>query len=392
MKERVLIVHNYYRQSGGEDSVVEREARLLRQHGHSVHVYTRSNREIDRIRAARVALHTVWSQQTVHELNALVDDLRPDIVHVHNTVPLISPSVYWVFRKANVPVVQTLHNFRLMCPQAMLLRAGQICEDCVGRVPWRSIVHRCYRGSALQSALLTAMLTIHRAINTYRDCVARYIALNEFCRGKFIQAGLPADRIVVKPHFVDIPAPPQHSDRRGGLFVGRLSAEKGVRLLLEIARSGVAQPIKVIGTGSRIGQLAGAPGIELLGWKSHEDVYAAMRAASYVIAPSISYETFGLVIVEAFANGTPVIASRLGSMAEAISDGHTGLLFEPRDAGDLAAKVAWAEAHPDAMRRMGQAARREYERKYAPNANYAQLKAIYEDAQHAPGYAQYQCS
>lgn len=379
---RVLMVHNRYRQAGGEDAVVRDEAQLLTANGVAVEHYERHNDEIaDGGGRLRLAADTLWSRRTEADIAALVAGFRPDVIHAHNTFPLISPSLYYAAARHGVPVVQTLHNFRLFCPQAMFMRNGRVCEDCLGRLPWRGVLRRCYRDSAAQSAVLVGMLGVHRALGTWRHGVARYIALNDFCRDKFIAAGLPAERIAVKPNFVDLSPPPAGAPRHGGLFVGRLSAEKGVATLAAAAAAlpgGAA--IAVVGTGPEQALLEGAPGIRLLGWQAPEFVYARMRRSAWLVMPSVWYENFPRTLVEAFACGLPVIASRLGAMADLVREGDTGLLFRAGDAADLARALAWAGEHPAEMRRMGEAARREYEAKYTPAKNFARLMSIYASA------------
>ena len=199
----VLVVHNAYQQRGGEDAVVEAEIDLLRQNGHPVQVYRRSNDEISQMPAASAAIQTLWSRRTTHDIRNLIHQHRSAVVHVHNSFPLVSPSVYWAAAALNVPVVQTLHNYRLVCPQALLLRDGKPCEDCVGKVPWRAVQHACYRGSQAQSAVVAAMLQTHRWLGTWQHKITRYIALNEFCRDQFIAGGLPRERIRIKPNLAD---------------------------------------------------------------------------------------------------------------------------------------------------------------------------------------------
>jgi glycosyltransferase involved in cell wall biosynthesis len=376
---RVLVVHNAYQHRGGEDSVVDDEIALLQAHGHEVERCLRSNDEIGGMARLSLAGTTLWSSQTTKSVAEVVSRFRPDVIHVHNTFPLISPSLYWAAGRAGVPVVQTLHNFRLLCPQAMLLRAGRVCEDCVGKIPWRGVTRACYRGSRAQSGVLAGMLVLHRALGTWQDRVTRYVALNNFCRAKFIQGGLPADRIVVKPNFVDLPAPPA-LPRQGALFVGRLSPEKGISVLAEAARRVPDCAITVVGTGPGEPVLAGLRNMHLRGFCDAGGVHSAMHSASWLVLPSIWYENFPRTLVEAFACGLPVLASRLGALADLVREGETGLLFEPGNAGDLAQKMAWAQAHPEAMARMGQNARAEYEANYTAAINYRQLTAIYDEA------------
>jgi glycosyltransferase involved in cell wall biosynthesis len=376
---RVLVVHNRYRWRGGEDVVADAEVSLLREHGHEVETYCRDNDAIDHMPRVAVAHDTLWSSRTVDDLADRILSFRPDIVHVHNTFPLVSPSLFWVTARKSLPVVQTLHNFRLLCPQAMFLRDNHICEDCLGTTPWRGVVRRCYHESTAQSAVLAGMLVLHRAIGTYRRKVTRYIALNRFCHDKFVAGGLPAERISIKPNFVNIP-PPAETTRNGGLFVGRLSPEKGIDLMLAALDRLPDTVIDVIGDGPETAHVQQHPRVRNAGARTHDDVLTRMRSAAYLVMPSIWYETFALVVVEAFACGLPVIASRHGAMQELIEEGRTGLLFTPGSADDLANKIAWAERNPAAMRRMGDNARDEYAAKYTPDNNYTQLMAIYRRA------------
>lgn len=373
------MVHNAYQYPGGEDTVVESEIDMLRSNGHVVETYARSNDDVAGMSPLFLAWDTLWSHRTVRELQDRIATSRPDVIHVHNTFPLISPSLYWAAARAGVPVVQTLHNFRLMCLNALFLRDGKVCEDCMGRLPWRGVVRACYRGSRAASVALIAMLALHRALGTYRTKVPRYIALNEFCRGKFVAAGLPAERIAVKPNFVDFPAPAS-AERASLLFVGRLSVEKGIATLADALRLSPAVTLRVAGVGPEAGLLDGIDGVSRLGSVSRDTVRMEMSRAIALVVPSIWYENFPRTIVEALASGLPVIASRIGALAEIVRDGETGLLFEPGNPRDLADKMAWTLAHPDEMRRMGEAARQDYELHYTPERNYRMLLDIYNDA------------
>lgn len=379
--QRVLVVHNAYQQRGGEDSVVDSEVALLRAKGHDVEVYIRHNDEVQHASRVNLAWQTVWSPRTGQDLDALVARFRPDVIHVHNTLPLISPSVYWAAERLKVPVVQTLHNFRLMCPQAMFLREGRVCEDCLGHVPWRGVMRGCYRHSRAQTAVLAASVTVHKALGTYWNKVARYIALNEFCRQKFIEGGLPAERVVIKPNFVEDPGRPAAAEqsRQGGLFVGRLSQDKGVTVLLQ-AQQLCGASVDVVGAGELLGAVQAQLGPRALGFMPVSEIMARMRRAAYLVVPSLWYENFPRTLVEAFSCGLPVIASRLGALAELVREGENGLLFEPGNAQDLASKLAWAESHPMEMQAMGERARAMYERAYSPAINYRELVAIYEQA------------
>lgn len=376
MKPRILIAHNQYQQRGGEDQVVDSESALLQKYGHEVILFKEDNASISTIPNYRLAIETIWSNKAMRKISNAIERSRPDIIHVHNTLPLLSPSIYWAAANYGIPVVQTLHNFRLLCPQAMLLRDGKICEDCIGHLPWRSIIHRCYRESALQTAVITGMLSLHRVLKTYREKVSAYIALTEFSKNIFISGGLPAQRIHVKPNFVDLPYN-KPSARTNGLFVGRLSQEKGISCLASAIKVIPNVMIDVFGSGSMAYVMQPISQFRLHGWKSNSEIHEAMRKAAYLVVPSIWHETFGLIVIEAFANGLPVIASRIGALSEIIDDRKTGLLFEPGSHKSLAESIMWAEQHPDEMSDMGKNARHVYETKYSPETNYRQLLGIY---------------
>jgi glycosyltransferase involved in cell wall biosynthesis len=373
---RVLVVHNRYRHRGGEDSVAESEIALLRAHGHEVELYTRDSRELEALGPLDASAQALWSRRTAAEIGALCAAFRADLVHAHNTFPLISPSLYWSAFRAGVPVVQTLHNYRLLCVQGMFRLHDRICEDCLGRVPWRGVARGCYHDSVAQSAALATVVTLHRALGTFRDRVTRYIALTEFSRRKYVQGGLPAARIVVKPNFVDAPPPPD-LPRGGALFVGRLSAEKGVGTLREALALAPRVEVDVIGSGPEEAALAGQPGVRLHGWRESADVLERMRNAGCLVMPSLWFECFPRVLAEAFACGLPVVASRVGALEELVEHGRTGLLVEPGSARALAAALEWARLHPGAMREMGLNARAQYEERYSPQRNYQQLMDVY---------------
>lgn len=379
MSLRVLVVHNTYKQRGGEDSVVDSEIALLREHGNTVETWFCSNDELDGMSALGLAARTLWSTKTQHTLAERMSNFRPDLIHAHNTFPLISPSLYWAAARAKVPVIQTLHNFRLMCLNALFLRNGAVCEDCMGRLPWRGVIRSCYRGSHAASTVLAGMLTLHRALGTYSDKVTRYIALNEFCRSKFIDAGLPPERIAVKPNFVDFEAP-EAGPRSGLLFVGRLSLEKGIATLSKAVAKSPGAHLTVVGDGPETNRFNGLEYVTSLGSQSNESVRREMTRAQALIVPSIWYENFPRTIVESFACGTPVIASRIGSLACIVEDGKTGLLFEPSDADDLAAKIEWASQNPREMAEMGRRARQRFENEFSADVNYQKLMEIYDAA------------
>lgn len=377
---KVLICHNRYQQRGGEDSVFESETELLRSFGHDVQTFERDNDGLQSVGKLKLLADTIWSSASYAELTSEIERFRPDIIHVHNTFARLSPSIYSAAARLHVPVVQTLHNFRLLCPQALLMRESRVCEDCVGRLPWRGVIHGCYRGSRAQTAALAATVTVHRALGTWSSKVSRYIALNDFCMEVFVRGGLPRKRLRVKPNFVEDRRIETHSARRDFLYVGRLSEEKGIDVLSSALTLVPAVKCHVVGAGEMDEAIKTRSNAVMHGWQGSESINALMHSSLALVMPSVWYENFPRTLVEAFSAGLPVIASRLGAMAALIADGKTGLLFDPCDPTDLAKKLEWAQAHPEEMGLMGESARKEYERKYTPAKNHEQLVAIYREA------------
>lgn len=383
---RILVVHNYYQRAGGEDRVFLEETDLLEANGHEVVRYELHNERVTTMNPVMLAKNTLWSSPAYKDIEAILRRERPHVAHFHNTFPLVSPAGYYAARAAGVPVIQTLHNYRLLCPNALFYRDGGPCEDCLGRaVTWPGVVHGCYRESPAASAVVTAMLSAHRASRTWARVVDVYIALTEFARRKFVEGGLPAEKIVVKPNFVR-PDPGVGGGRGGfALFVGRLSPEKGVATLLEAwDRLGKDIPLKIIGDGPLAGQVVSAAGrrlgVEYLGHKPVEEVRASMKEAGALVFPSEWYETFGRVAAESFAAGTPVVAADIGAVAEIIDDGRTGLRFRPGNARHLAEQVERLLSRPEEYARMRREARAEFEARYTAERNYGMLMEIYESA------------
>lgn len=382
----ILVAHNFYQQPGGEDQCVAAEVAMLKAHGHNVIQYCLHNQSIGSLSHVGVASRTVWSQPAFRELRNLLRLHRPRIIHFHNTFPLISPAGYYAARAEGVRVVQTLHNFRLVCANGLLFRDGAVCNDCLGKtIPWAGVVHKCYRGSRPATATITAMLMAHRVIGTWSRTVDVYVALTEFGRHKFIAGGLPADKIVVKSNFVYPDPGPGEATEQYGAFVGRLSPEKGVETLLAAWKHLAGKlPLKIAGDGPLAPAVTAAaatdPTIQWLGSQPLEAVHKLIGCASVVIVPSRCYETFSRVVAEAFAKGTPVIASDLGAMAAIIDHGRTGLLFKPGDPDDLVAKLDQILENPPMLARMRRAARQEFELKFSSESNYTALMAIYHQA------------
>jgi glycosyltransferase involved in cell wall biosynthesis len=380
---RVLIVHNHCIDFAGDDVAVASESSLLSSMGHEVSLWTQRNDELQRL-APRIetALRLTHNSTFAAALSRRIAEFRPDVMHCHGLFPRITTSAYDAAAAAGVPVVQTLHDFRLVCcANAFLHRNGRTCELCVTGSSYWGAWHRCYRDSWIGSLFVTHALDVHRRAGTLQRRVQRFIAPSESSKSRFVAAGLPDSRIVVKPNFIADTGEPPTGPRDGALFVGRLSPEKGLRTLIDAWRR-IDHPLRILGSGplSHFVSMAADSRIIPMGHRPNGEVGPTMQQARFLVMPSEWIEGCPLVIVEAFANALPVIASRLGAMAEMVEDGVTGLLFAPGDPDDLAAKVAWAFAHGQDMAQMGAAARRVYEDRFSAEKNYPQLVRIYEDA------------
>jgi len=381
---RILVIHNFYQHAGGEDTVMNSEVALLREHGQEVCLHTVSNDGIQGIwRKMATAWQAPYSSAAKREVSHIIKEVNPDVVHVHNFFPLLTPSIYEACRGARVPVVQTLHNFRTICAGGLLFREGKVCEDCIQGTPYQAVLHKCYRDSRLGSLAVARMVDFHRRRGTWNTLVDRFIALTEFAKNKFVEAGFPEEKIVVKPNFVRANQFERRNgeDRLGALFVGRLSLEKGLDTLMRAWRN-LEIPLKIVGNGPLLDRVRekSHKAVSVLGRKEPDQVIQEMARSAFLVIPSECYEGFPVILAEAFSEGLPVIASRLGAMAEIVEDGVTGLHFAPCDAEDFARKVRWANDHPEDMHRMGRQARLVYEEKYTPEVNYRQLMAIYQDA------------
>ncbi len=381
-----MLVHNTYREPGGEDTVWRSEARVLERYGCQVRSVLFDNHDIgdqrSPVRTAGLAVSTLWSRHGSRRVRDEAKAFGPDVVHFHNTFPLVSPAAYYSVKAMGLPVVQTLHNYRLMCPNVFFFRDGHPCEDCLGRrFAWPGVMHACYRDSRSQTAVTASMVAIHRMFRTWSRKVDVFIALSEFSKNKFITGGLPRNRIVVKPNFVEPDPRPGAGTGKGFVFAGRLVAYKGITTLLHAWQPSVSDGLHIAGDGPLASNVEMAAkrdsSIQFHGRLSHERLTALIQDASALIVPSLLYENFPMTIVEAFACGVPVVASRLGAMAEIVSDGRTGLLFSPGDSDDLATKLIWARDNPQQMREMGVEARREFEAKYTAERNFEQLMQIY---------------
>lgn len=381
---RVLLLHNAYREFGGEDAAVAREQALLAARGHDVSVCAASNAGLRTLwHRLAAAVQAPYAPGARRRVAGEIARFRPDIVHVHNFFPLLSPAVYDACRGRNVPVVQTLHNYRLQCLNGVHFRDGHACLDCSGRtVPWPGMVHRCYRGSALASAPVAAMLVVHRTLRTWTRKVDVFLAPSAYARDRLVAGGLPRAKIAVKPNFVE--PDPGVGRHAGGfaLYVGRLSEEKGTGTLLSAwQKLGGRIPLRIVGAGpmgpAAVRAAAQTPGVTWEGPQPPDRALRLMQDARVLVFPSLLFEVLPTVIAEAFATGLPVVAAAGGAAAAMVADGRTGLHVLAGDPGDLAAKVRWLWDHPGEAGAMGRAARSEFERVYTAARSYELLMEVY---------------
>ncbi|MBL7114469.1 MAG: glycosyltransferase [Kiritimatiellae bacterium] len=384
---RILICHNSYQNPGGEDSAFDAELTLLEKSGHSVVSYVCSNDDIGSRGGLRAALAAIWNPRTYKEVCRLIDEHQPDILHCHNLQFVLSPSLYWAARSRGVPIVQTLHNFRLICPNALLLRDGIPCTLCIDkRFAWAGIRYACYRNNRATTAVLATLVWIHDCIGTWTARVDRYIALTHFAKG-MLSHRVPADKISVLPNFAPRQTRTADSASTYVLYAGRLSTEKGVQVLLDAwTKLPTDVPLKIVGNGP-LEQQAKAladtcPHVELLNWLPRSQVQELIADAAFVLVPSTCYEGFPVIIAEAFAQGVPVIATRSGGLEEIMEHGQTGLLCDPGDSRSLADSVsrAW-QTSPIERDTLSRNCREEYEHRYSPEAHLQGLLEIYESLQ-----------
>lgn len=381
------MAHNSYQQAGGEDAVLRNEADLLMHGGHQVQIYTKSNHDIrNSIQKLRAAIDISFSQSSFDEISRIICDFRPDILHVHNFFPLLSPSIHYAAKMNKVRVVQTLHNYRLICASATLSREGKVCELCLHGSRLNAVRYKCYRSSAIGSMSLVAMQhRIHRH-GSLIDNTDRFIALTQFGKSKFVSGGIPQNKIAVKPNFVkesisqSSRSKSSHLDReKYFLFVGRLSEEKGIKTLVESWKSCGGLNLRIAGDGPLAGLVKenAAENIKVLGRLSATEIADQMSGAAALIFPSTWYEGLPMTVIEAFSLGLPVIASGIGSLAEIVIENVNGLHFEVGNAVDLSLKVRKISSSPELRRHLSCGAHQDYCQKYTPHANLKMLEEIY---------------
>ncbi|MCA9788482.1 MAG: glycosyltransferase [Cyanobacteria bacterium HKST-UBA05] len=388
---KILLVHNYYQQYGGEDGVFEAEQRLLADKGIDVATYAVHNHDIQSIPSkVLTTLNSVYSLPSARAFARVLDIEQPDIIHVHNFFPKLSPALYHVARQKGLPVVQTLHNFRLICPSALLLRNNHPCTDCVKLpFPWPGVVHGCYRDSSAASAVVGTTMTVNRWLGAWKSCVSKYIALSEFSKQVFLDSnlGLDPDQIVVKRNFVADQGVRLDTEAEGYIFVGRLSIEKGIGTLLE-ALPHMEAPLTIVGGGPLQADVEAAaaqnPHVRFLGFRPPDEVRQLVKNSRALLFPSVWYENCPLTIVESLSVGTPVVASALGAPGEMVVDEVNGLLFPPSDVAGLLAALRRLDQQPALRARLRQGARNTYEQEYAPDVSFEKLMALYSSLHRHP--------
>lgn len=383
-KINVLMAHNYYKVPGGEDTVFHNEIKMLEKNGHKVTKYTRHNDEIKGgvLSKLRLAIDTIFSLKTYKEVKKLIDENDIDVVHVHNTLPLISPSIYYAARTKKVPVVQTIHNFRLLCPGATFTRCGEICEDCVSKGLEQSLKHKCYRNSISQTFIMYTMLKLHRIIGTYNKI--NYITLTEFNKQKLSILVKDKSKIHVKPNFVEKREQVKRKLEDYFVYIGRLDDIKGINFLVE-AWKNIDKNINlyIIGTGPEEEKLKHIisenrlNNVKLLGFMKREDAFKVIEKSRAIIIPSKWYEGFPMTIVESFSLGVPVIGSKLGNIESIIEDGRSGLLFTANSEESLKEVINKVFCDRGLNVDLENNAYKLFKEKYTDEENYRSIEKIY---------------
>ncbi len=384
---RILIVHNQYQQSGGEDSVVKAEFNILKNAGEDVYLYERSNKEFNDtfwIKKLKLLYDMKWSHKSYQDMRAILKKIHPDVVHFHNIFFILTPSVYQACKDEGVPVVQSLHNFRLLCSNALFFRNNKICEECIEKKDLnRGIVHKCYRNSRVLTTVIVRMLKFHWRRRTRQTIVDHFILASAFGRQKYIAAGIPKDQISIKPNVVYPDTLKQNQDEGYALYIGRLSSEKGVSILLEAWKAIDYIPLKIAGDGPLASELKeyvrihGITNVEFLGFISEEQYKICMSGAKFLVIPSICYENFPCVVVEAYSYGIPIVASNIGSLPEVVEDRVTGVIFGAGDTHDLTRKIEWIAKNEEGLKGIRKNILQQYEQRYSSRRIHEILMTIY---------------
>ncbi len=384
---RILIIHNYYQQFGGTDAVVKEEATLLRAHGHDVRMYTKHSDEIKEYSLSqkiRFIPNTIYSRSSADELNIILDEFKPDVTYIHAVQPLLSYSCYITLNEKNIPIVQMLHDFRFLCPAAFCFANNKICEKCFDGNYAYAVLNKCYRNSYFFSSLYA--VAVHNArykLNIF-DKITKFICPTEFFRSKFSAAGIPAEKLLVKPHYIDTSKiVPAFKPGPYILYLGRLSPEKGVMTLLQAMTRLPNIKLFIMGSGPSEQQMKtyvqkkSLQNVEFLGFRKDNEKYDIILGSAFTIMPSIWNETFGLTALDAYACGKPVVASNIGSLPYVVQDNITGLLFEAGNPEDLTKVIASLYENHKLIEEMGRNAKQVQKKQFSPEASYERLMEIF---------------
>lgn len=385
-KLNVLMAHNYYQVPGGEDTVFHNEVNMLEKNGHKVIKYTRHNDEIKDgvLSKLKLGIDTIFSLKTYKEVKRLIEEKDIDVLHVHNTLPLISPSIYYAARAKKIPVVQTIHNFRLLCPGATFTRNGEICEDCISKGLGQSLKHTCYRNSLAQTFIMYLMLKTHRVIGTYNN--VNYITLTEFNKNKLLNLVKDKNKVYVKPNFVEKRELLERILEDYFVYIGRLDNIKGINFLVESWKD-IDEKIDlyIIGTGPEEEKLKtfikenNIKNIKLLGFMQRGKAFEIIQKSRAILVPSKWYEGFPMTIAESFSLGVPVIGSKLGNIESIIDDGSNGLLFEKGNMQSIKTVIESVFYNKDLNISLGNNAYNAFRYNYTDEKNYEELQSIYEN-------------
>ncbi len=385
---KILIIHNHYLERGGEDAVFESERKMLRNNGHQVHSYERSNSEIRQFgffqKLKFVFKDIFWSKEIYNEISEIIKNFNPDIAHIHNPFIMMSPALYAALKDKNVPIVQTLHNYRLGCFNGLFYKNGQVCEQCLKWGSFLGVIRKCWRKSFLQSMLFYKLRRKYNKLKVFEEIIDRYIALSEFSRKKLIECGIPEDKISVKQNFIESPFQSKRIPGEHVLFVGRLSDYKGIKTLIKAFQALPEIKLKIVGDGPLKKDLKFSlcqnENIEIMGSKFYEETLNILKDSAFLVFPSECYENMPRTIIEGFACGVPVVASDIGAIPELIKNGETGLLFSAGDANDLYEKIRYLIQNKELVERMGKIVFNVYKEKYTPDKNYNMLMDVYKKA------------
>jgi glycosyltransferase involved in cell wall biosynthesis len=386
---KILLVHNYLRPPSGENTVFEQERDLLLSKGDTVFTYIRHNRDIDKMSALKKALipiRAIWSSDSYYDLVRIIERERPDIAHFHNIFPLISPAAYRACKSRGIPVVQTLHHYRIVCPGALLFRENRVCVECSGMNFLPGIRHGCYRNSPVLTAGIVSVILLHRLIRTWQDSIDLYIVLSDFALGMYKELGFPSNNFFIKPNFLQNPITPTYSDDGYGIYMGRIGEEKGINCLLSALKDCPEIGFKIVGDGPLRDHLkdriveVGLRNVEYLGMRDYKECMDLLLGARFHVLPSQWYEGIPMAMLEAMSAGKPSIVSDIGVLPQMVKDGIDGLVFHAGSAEQLSEKIKWIHARPDEGREMGRKARQAFEENYMRERNYRMLMEAYQRA------------